>query len=245
MNTKMIAAFIVTLMALSIFGFVYSAWTDKVNINGTVHMGELIVGILSDPKYPDMYIEVVETTNGYPEDERGHGFEPKPWVADTTVTLEDFEASVHHETPETVAHTMNITVNNAYPQYDKTGLVKNAATNPQKKHDCDFEGYDEKDDEELRYTGEWTWNATLKCWIFEGKIWDNGSDNEWTTEDDVVIINLYVVVFAPEDMQLEPCHEYPFEITFDFKQEAEECHTYLLYFELLGVQWNKLGEVLP
>ena len=245
MNTKMIAAFIVTLMALSIFGFVYSAWYDYVYIEGTVHMGELIVGILSDPECPDRYIEVVETTNGYPENERGHDFEPKPWVANTTVTLEDFETSVHHDPPQTVAHTMNITVDNAYPQYDVhiRGFLKNAGTIPAKLNDCDFEGYDEKDDEELRYTGEWKWNGT--AWVFEGEIWDNGDDNMWDNPlgsvDDVVIINLYVVVFAPEDMQLEPCNEYPFVITFDFKQEAEECHTYTFEACFEFIQWNKWG----
>ena len=225
MNTKMIAAFIVTLMALSIFGFVYSAWYDYVYIEGTVHMGELIVGILSDPDDPYKYIEVVETTNGVPEEQF---YPPKPWVADTTVTLEDFETSVHHEPPETVAHTMIITVDNAYPQYDVhiKGFLKNAGTIPAKLNDCDFEGYDEKDNEELRYTGEWKWDPDKKCWVFKGGILDNGPDDEFGTDDDVVIINLYVVVFAPEDMQLEPCHEYPFEITFDFKQDAEECHSY-------------------
>jgi len=243
MNTKMIAAFIVTLMALSIFGFVYSAWYDSVYINGTVHMGELIVGILSDQECPYRYIEVVETTNGYPEDEPGYGFEPKPWVANTTVTLEDFETSVHHEPPQTVAHKMIITVDNAYPQYDVhiKGLLKNAGTIPAKLSDCIFEGYDEKDDEELRYAGQWTWDPNGECWVFDGEIQDNGPDNEWDTEDDLVIINLKVIVFAPEDTQLEPCHEYQFEIHFDFKQEAEECHTYVFEACFEFIQWNLYG----
>jgi len=241
MNTKTIAAFIVTLMALSIFGFVYSAWYDYVYIEGTVHMGELIVGILSDPDDPYKYIEVVETTNGVPEEE----FEPaKPWVANTTVTLEDFETSVHHEPQQTVAHTMIITVDNAYPQYDVhiKGILKNAGTIPAKLNDCGFKGYDETDDEELRYTGEWTWDAVYEYWVFKGEIQDNGPDDVWDTEDDLVIINLYVVVFAPEDTQLEPCHEYPFEIHFDFKQEAEECHTYIFEAWFEFIQWNKWRE---
>jgi len=240
MNTKMIAAFIVTLMALSIFGFVYSAWYDSVYINGTVHMGELIVGILSDQECPDRYIEVVETTNGVPEEEF---YPPKSWVANTTVTLEEFETSVHHEPPETVAHIMKITVDNAYPQYDAhiMGYLKNAGTIPAKLSDCHFEGYDQKDDEDLRYTGEWTWDPENECWVFKGEIWDNGPDDAWGTQDDVVIINLTVIVFAPEDMQLEPCNKYPFEIHFDFKQDAEECHTYTFTACFEFIQWNKWG----
>jgi len=238
MKTKMIAAFIVTLMALSIFGFAYSAWRDNVYINGTVHMGELIVGILAEGEPP--YVDVIETTNGVPEEEF---CPPKPWVANTTVTLEDFETSVHHEPPQTVAHTMIITVDNAYPQYDVhiKGVLKNAGTIPAKLSDCHFEGYDTIDDEELRYTGEWTWNSTLECWVFEGEIWDNGPDNTWDTDDDVVIINLYITVFAPEDMQLEPCNPYTFLIDFDFKQDAEECHTYTFKASFEFIQWNKWG----
>ena len=139
---------------------------------------------------------------------------------------------------------MIITVDNAYPQYDVhiSGILKNAGTIPAKLSDCGFEGRDEKDDEELRYTGEWTWDAVFEFWVFEGEIWDNGPDDQWGTEDDVVIINLYVVVYAPEDMQLEPCNEYPFEIHFDFKQDAEECHTYTFEACFEFIQWNKWGE---
>ena len=182
----MIAAFIVTLMALSIFGFVYSAWRDNVYIDGTVHMSELIVGILSDQIDPLKNITVIETTNGVPE---GKFCPPKPWVANTTVTLDDFETSVHHEPPQIVAHKMIITVDNAYPQYDVhiKGFLKNAGTIPAKLSDCDFEGYDNKDNEELRYTGEWIWNGT--AWVFEGEIQDNGPDGQWNTGDDLLSDN--------------------------------------------------------
>ena len=240
MNTKMIAAFIVTLMALSIFGFVYSAWYDSVYINGTVHMGELIVGILSDQECPDRYIEVVETTNGVPEEQF---YPPKSWVANTTVTLDDFETSVHHEPQQTVAHKMYITFDNAYPQYDVhiRGYLKNAGTIPAKGTLCKFEGYDEKDEEELLFEGEWVWDPNNAVWVFDGKVWDNGPDDEWDTPDDVVIINLKMTLYAPEDMQLEPCNEYEFLIDIDFKQEAEECHTYKFSASFEFIQWNKWG----
>ena len=232
---KVMATFAVLMFALSVAGFVYSAWTDEVYIEGTVHMGELIVGVLNNS------ITVVETTNGVEENLFD---DPKPWVANATVTLHDFETSVHHKPPQTVAHKINVVVENAYPQYDVhiNGTLKNAGTIPAKLKNCTFTGYDEKDNEELKLTGEWEYNATLECWVFDGEIWDNGEDDEWDTDDDVVIINLRVLVFAPEDTQLEPCHEYPFTIEFDFKQEAEECHTYTFSAEFVFIQWNKVNE---
>jgi len=244
MKTKMIAAFAILMIALSVFGFAYSAWYDYVYIEGTAHMGELIVGILSDPECPYRYIEVVETTNGVPEEDF---YPPKPWVANTTVTLDDFETSVHHEPEQTVAHEMYITIDNAYPQYDVhiKGFLKNAGTIPAKFTDCNFTGRDVKDGEDLMLTGEWIWNPDDQCWEFDGEIWDNGDNDIWDdplgSVDDVVIINLKVTVYAPEDMQLEPCNEYEFLIDIDFKQEAEECHTYIFCAGFGFIQWNKWG----
>jgi hypothetical protein len=244
---KLMATFAILMIALSVAGFVYAAWYDYVKIEGTVKMGELIVGILSDKEKPLAYIEVSETTNGFPEGESGHGFEPKPWVANTTVTLEDFETSEHHEPPQTVAHKMKIETDNAYPQYDVhiKGVLKNAGTIPAKGTLCVFTGYDKKDKEELLLEGKWVWDETEKAWVFDGKIWDNGPDDKWGTEDDVIIINLKMTLYAPEDMQLEPCHEYPFTIDMDFKQEAEECHTYTFSAGFEFIQWNKAGEKPP
>jgi hypothetical protein len=238
---KLAATFAILMIALSVAGFVYAAWYDYVKIEGTVKMGELIVGILSDPKEPLAYIEVSETTNGVPEEQ----FYPaKPWVASTTVALEDFETSKHHVTPQTVAHEMNITIDNAYPQYDVhiKGVLKNAGTIPANATLCVFKGWDKTDNEELKMEGEWVWNGTLQAWVFDGEIWDNGPDNKWYTDDDVVIINLKMTLYAPADKQLEPCHEYKFIIDIDFKQEAEECHTYTFSAGFEFIQWNKAGE---
>jgi hypothetical protein len=41
-------------------------------------------------------------------------------------------------------------------------------------------------------------------------------------------------------MQMEPCNAYDVSIDIDFKQEAEECHTYEFYVEMVAIQWNKL-----
>lgn len=236
---KLMATFAILMIALSVAGFVYAAWRDYVYIEGTVHMGEFIVGIYAGkPTDLTAPITVVETTNGVPEEQFD---EPKPWVANTIVKLDKFETSVHHEPPQTVAHVMNILIENAYPQYDVhiSGKLKNAGTIPAKATLCVFKGYDETDKEELRLEGRWSWNDFKQAWEFVGEIWDNGPDNEWDTKDDVVIINLIMTIYAPADLQLEPCNEYPFTIDIDFKQDAEECHTYTFSAGFEFIQWNK------
>ena len=228
---KMMAVFAALLMVLSMVGFVYAAWYDNVQMEAEIHMGELIVGWYG----PD-YLVVEETTNGFPEDEPGHGFEPKPWVANTTVTFEEPETSVHHDPPETVYKGMVIFVENAYPQYDVhiDARLKNAGNIPA----CLYQvfkvtGYDPIDGQDLGFvvTGEG----------YDGSVhWMEGA-----VTDPVVgrIINFVFKIHIPDpDKQMEPCTDYLVEIDVDFKQEAEECHTYEFEVRMLAIQWNKLYE---
>lgn len=123
MNKKIMATLTVLMIALSAFGFAYAHWKDTVQIEGTVKMGEFIVGIL------DSSVVVTETTNGVPE---GEFKVPKPWVANTTVTLKDSETSTHHVPTQKVWKTMIVNITNAYPQYDVhiNFSLKNAGTIP-------------------------------------------------------------------------------------------------------------------
>jgi len=212
---------LLTIMLL-ILGVAYAHWTDTVVIEGTIHMGELIVGIRE--------VCVTETTNGVPEDQ----FTPsKPWVANTTVTLEDEETSVHHD-GETVYKKMIITIENAYPQYDVhiEFKLKNAGTIPAILTDCELTGKDLTDDEDLTlvwypepyYDGE--------KWIGAGYIEDAAGN---------VIVNICITAYLREDLQLEPCTDYDVIIDIDFKQTAEECHTYTFTVTVKFVQWNLAG----
>ena len=96
---KVMATFAVLMIALSVAGFVYAHWSDSVQIEGTVHMGELIVGILDIKDCWDN-----EPTLPVPKD-----------VGKVKCTLEDPETSKHHDPPQTVYHTMIVTVTDAYP----------------------------------------------------------------------------------------------------------------------------------
>jgi len=223
---KVIGMFVVLMVALGMTGVAVAAWTDRVQIEGTVKMGELIVGFLKDS------VTWYETTNGVPEE---RFIPPKPWVCDATVELSDFETSVHHEPPQTVGHKMTININNAYPQWDLhiDFDLKNAGTIPATLVDCRGEGRDETDKEDLILTDGWRWDKEEEAWVIDGEIWD---------ESEHLIANLHVIAYVPRDLQLEPCNEYPVHIDLDFKQTAEECHTYTFWAEFVFVQWNKAWE---
>jgi hypothetical protein len=224
---KVMATFAAILITLSMVGVAYAAWYDTVTIKAEVHMGELIVGWL------DTYC-LLETTNGFPEDEAGHGFEPKPWVANTTVDFFLPETSVHHDPNVTVYKLLYVLVENAYPQYDVhlKAFLKNAGTIPA----ClipDFKLVfrDIKDNQDLTFTiTAQGFNGT--CHYVRGHI-----------DDPVVgpIINFDLMLCIPDpDMQMEPCTAYDVYIDIDFKQEAEECHTYTFAVDMVAIQWNKL-----
>jgi len=224
-SKSLIGTFGLLIVILSLLGVVYAHWSDVVTIEGTVHMGELIVGILNNS------VTHYETINGVPEAE----FLPpanKTWVANATITLSDFETSVHHDPPETVAKKMTILMANAYPQWDVhiEFMLKNAGTIPATYTEANFTGYDVTDGENLTWRQDlWYYNTTLKAWIWEGALVD--PDGE--------IMNVRVVAYVPEDGQLEPCNCYLVCIDIDFKQTAEECHTYTFSVTFEFVQWNK------
>lgn len=216
---------------LSLLGVAYSHWSDTVVIEGTVKMGELIVGILKDAYGTGVHYELTETTNGVPEDQ----FSPaKPWVANTTVTLSEEETSTHHTPTQTVYKKMTILIENAYPQYDVhiKFKLKNAGTIPAVVT-MYTNGTDETDTEKL-YFPPIAWNETLCAWVADGPV---------TDEEGNEIANIKLVAHVPHDCQLEPCTEYEVELDIDFKQTAEECHTYTFKVTITAIQWNKAGEL--
>lgn len=247
MKTKdVMASFAAILIALSTIGFAYSGWTDYVTFEGVAHMGEFIVGIMTDP-LPDGWefpYELVETTNGYPEDGTGAptsgpgSFEPKPWVANTTIELDDYRTSVHHEPTQTVAHTMRIKVENAYPQYDSHihFLLKNAGTVPAHIRVILLGATAETDG-----VSPYPLEMREEGWTYDGTSWNNnGSLYDPVIGEHVILWRLKLDVPLTNDanVQLEPCHHYDAWIDFEFTQEAEECHTYKFSFIIDAIQWN-------
>ncbi|MCD6510019.1 MAG: hypothetical protein J7L11_06505 [Thermoprotei archaeon] len=229
-NKGIMGIIAIMIVLLSMLGAAYAAWTDTVRIEVEAKMGEFIVGIL------DKSVSCTETTNGVPEEQFKY---PKPWVANCSCTLSDFETSVHHTPPQTVAKRLDIKLVNAYPQWDVhiRFKLKNAGTIPAKLVEANMTGRDLKDDEDLTININWYFDTGLGAWVGEGEVIDPTVGT--------AIINLHIEVFVPEDYQLEPCTEYPVYLSLDFKQEAEECHTYLITLQILAVQWNKAEEYMP
>ena len=224
MNKKIMATFAVLMIALSVAGFAYAHWSDYVKIEGTVHMGELIVGWYNTTGY---LFEWNETTNGVREDLFNP---PKPWICNATINLSEEETSVHHVPPETVYHNMTVTIDNAYPQWDLhvKGWLKNAGTIPATYCNTVFtagSGYE-------WYEEAWYYDNTIDAWIWRG-VYRN------STDPTIEIMNVNMTAYTPEDGQLEPCSEYKILIDLDFKQTAEECHTYTFSVLFNFVQWNK------
>ncbi|RLI28626.1 hypothetical protein DRO58_01770 [Candidatus Bathyarchaeota archaeon] len=216
---------------LSLLGIAYSAWRDTVVIEGTVEMGELIVGILKNAYGKGVHYKLNETTNCVPEED----FHPaKPWVANTTIILKNPETSKHHTPKQTVYKTMKIKIKNAYPQYDVhiKFKLKNAGTIPAVVT-MYTNGTDTTDVESLSFPSI-AWNETEQAWVAEGSVTDEAGHE---------IAYVKLVAKVPQDCQLEPCNEYEVELHIKFKQEAEECHTYTFKITIEAIQWNKAGEL--
>jgi hypothetical protein len=212
--------FLVTLMAASIAGVAFAHWSDVIYIEGTVEMGELIVGWL-DIKFC-----------GDNEDT----FDPVKEVAEPDCWLEVPETSVHHEPPQTVYKELHINVTNAYPQYEAFCKVdlKNAGTIP-----AHIVGLSITDPDGVLTIEQDPLDPTHYEILKD-------VDGDGNLE---AIINLYIYKQATGDPlvcnQLEPCTDEPVDIVLEFKQEAEECHTYRFSIEILAVQWNKAYLFLP
>jgi len=244
MKTKsLMTSFTILLVAMSTVGFAYSAWYDQVKVEGVAHMGEFIVGILTDPIpdwmfYPEA-VHIIEATNGWYEDDPGGNFVPKPWVADTTVTLGDPRTSVHHVPTQTVAHTMDINVENAYPQYGVhvVFLLKNAGTIPAHIRLLFDYVTVEGETDPLRYL-----DVVEVGWTYDGFSWNNqGYIYDPDRQVNVIWWQLQLTVPAgpdPTAVQLEPCNHYQSVIVFRFEQGAEECHTYKFGMTIDAIQWN-------
>jgi len=238
---KLAAISLVIAIALSMFGFVYAAWRDYICIGGTVNMGSLTLAF-STYESPTC-TEYNLNPNPPPEWIQGE-VEGKD-VADCNAYYDPDSLITDEHTGKEGYKRLIIEVNNAYPGYavHTTFMVHNIGTIPICIYGVSFTG--EKRDSE----GNLVYNLIAVSRIeggnkLVGEIYEDVDGSGDVSDGDILVIN-FVVVNHEFPFQLDPCNENKMELDIDFKQEAEECHTYLLYFELLGVQWNKLGEVLP
>jgi len=203
-------------LALGLTGAGFAHWQDEVYIEGTVEMGDFLVG----------WLEVLE------EDDNEDENDPIKEVGDVTQVLSLPETGVHHLPPETVYKMLTITITNGYPQYESHCKVslKNAGTIP--AHIVDV----------IVTPGAGLFAANEASWDLNL----NPVDWELVDADGDVVLDLVIckqeTLLSLICNQLEPCTAEPVDIDIEIKQDAEECHTYEFSVEIIAVQWNKADE---
>jgi len=241
MDKKKLAAMaLIIAIALSAFGFVYAAWTDYIYISGTAKMGSatLAFSTREDPSAEEYNLN----PNPPPEWIKGEWkskdvgscdayYDPNSLITDKHTGKQGYKKLI-------------IEVKNAYPGYavHTTFIIHNIGTIPLCVYGVDFTGEKRDSQGNLIYKLIATWKIVESKVV--GEIYEDVDGSGNVSLGDILIIN-FEVLNTGWPFQLDPCHENKMEIDIDFKQEAEECHTYLLQFELLAVQWNKISEVLP
>jgi len=208
---------------LSIVGVAYSHWMDSITIEATVNMGSLTLAF--DYKEPPACLEYYEVDGKlFPGECEGKDVgKCEAWYED--LVTDD-------QTGKSGYKTLVINITNAYPQYivHVVFVVHNIGTIP-----IDLAGFN--------ITGEKRKGDKKICdllWDGSG-LWEDLNKNGIIDRGDKEVINLNITDNMP--FQLDPCNKNKMEIDFEFKQEAEECHTYIIVVTIYGVQWNKSLEV--
>ncbi len=228
MNTRKTSLLSLSIVILlSLLGAVYAHWSDVVTIEGTINMGSLTLSF--------DYVEPPDC-NEYHWNEAHDQL-----IAGEYLGKDVGNCTAYYTENITDPHTgkegykkLIIVVDNAYPQYI-VGIVfklHNIGTIPIKIIGYNITG------EKRNATGHKIYNL---LWQDDGdgkgSIYEDVNGNGVVDAGDIEVINLEVTDSLPT--QIDPCKKYKAEIDLEFKQEAEECHTYILIVEIIGIQWNK------
>ena len=208
---------------LSIVGVAYSHWMDSITIEATVNMGSLTLAFYSYE--PPACLEYHEVDGKlFPGECEGKD------VGKCEAWYDDPVTDDH--TGKSGYKTLVINITNAYPQYivHVIFVIHNIGTIPIDVAGFNITGEKRKGDE---YICDLLWDGS--------GLWEDLNKNGVIDTGDKEVINLSITDNMP--FQLDPCNKNKMEIDFEFKQEAEECHTYIIVVTIYGVQWNKSLEV--
>jgi len=236
-NKKIAAIMLIIAITLSALGLAYAHWSDTATIHGNIQMGTLTLAFVTTeaPSATEYYFDPVS----------------KMWKTGEKDGKDVGSCSAEYEDPITDIHTgkpgyklLNITINNAYPQYavHTTFRAHNIGTVPLCIYGVSLVG------EKKTSTGTHVRNLILDWWVnttsghIEGEIYEDWDSSGTVTPGDILVMN-FEIVDTLFPLQIEPCHDEKMEIDIDFKQEAEQCHAYTLIFQLWAVQWNKISEI--
>lgn len=209
---------VLAIFALSITGVAYAHWSDTVQIEGTVYMGGLT--LVFDP---DEILDCVDNEGLLPVP-KDIGwceiyYDPDSYIVDEHTGKDGYKVLV-------------FVVHDAYPQYEvhfTTVVLHNIGTVP--IHITNINIWDP--------TGDlnWEWTVPPPTTPAEGFFWKDLDGDGMYDPGEEEIMNVEIVNFV--SVQLEPCESTKGEVDIDFKQPAEECHTYMFKIEIEGIQWNK------
>lgn len=215
-NKRMVVIPLMLIMALSILGFAYATWSDKVTITGKAEMGTVAIVFTEfsclekyeDPAAPGTYL------NG-------------EWlgkdVGKVKCSMEEFYEDPH--TLKTGYKKAVVEITYAYPSYrvHMVFALKNVGNIP-----VHIKGVDIKDPTgALKFEDLGGGEGVLYEDLNGNDVCDVGEERINTD-----IVNLVC-------LQLHPCVDTKAEVDLHFKQEAEQCHTYYFEVTIEAVQWNK------
>jgi hypothetical protein len=229
---KLVSTSLIMAIALSTIGYVYAAWTDTIYIKGQVEMGSLTLAF--DYREPAHCVEY------YEDPDTGILVEGE-WlgkdVGSCNVTMSELVWDEH--TNKSGWKVATLIIMNAYPQYivHTTFIVRNIGTIPINL--CKFT---------LQNAGKYDNVGNLVYGLLydgllPGKIYEDRNGDGVINAGDVCVINIDITNSFP--IQVDPCNPNKMEIDMDFKQEAQECHTYKFEVVVWGIQWNKPCDELP
>ncbi|GEM_PF-595134 len=233
-NNKLLSGLpLLLIVLLSTLGAAYAAWTDTIRVNLRAEMGSLTLAF--DYKEPPSYVEYyLDPATGQLVEGEWEGKD----VASGRAYCADLITDEH--TGKKGYKRLIIEISNAYPCYHghTTFILRNIGTVP--IYIARFIITGEKRDSTGRKIYDLLWYDPDGDYI--GDLYEDVNGNGIVDAGDIKVINLVITNDLP--WQLDPCHRNKLEMDLHFKQEAEECHTYIITVEVVGVQWNKLDEYL-
>ena len=228
MNSKILTLPMLIVLVLSAVGVASAHWSDTVRINGTVSMGSLTLAF--------DYVEPPLCQEYYLDPDTGQLVEGE-WLGKDVGNVECWydEYIEDPHTGKAGYKKMYIEVTNAYPQYIVHTVFKlhNIGTVPLCVKEYIITG--EKRDATGAKIYDLLWYDPDGDWI--GSLWEDVNGNGVVDDGDLEVINLEITNALP--YQIDPCRTHKAEMDLEFKQDAEECHTYIIEVEVVGIQWNK------
>jgi hypothetical protein len=199
-SKKLIALPLLVAITLSIVGFAYATWIDRIYINGTIEMCGFSVGFDYE-ETPSPVEKWYNKTSGKWEPGEAEGKDVGS--VDAYYDPDSFYIDAH--TGKQGYKKMIVELNNAYPCYAAFITFK---INNTGQLAVDVLGYTVSDHSGVL---TFTYNATTGWW--EGR-----------NATGALVLTVRVVNNIP--FQLDACHAEKMEIDVHVEQQAEECHTY-------------------